>query len=331
MEIGGTSVRAARFDPLTGRIGTVRSRSTPFPPSGSPGGSVTPHHHLAVVLSAAAELGAEVLRGDRPDAVGVGYAGPIDANGQALASPTILRNGRFEPFDLASACAATWSGAQLLCVNDLTAAGLAHVAEGLRDFAILTVGSGIGHKVFLDGRVRVGDGRGGEIGHLRLDLAPDALRCDCGGTGHLGGLASGRGTVAMVRRQAERDPIGFRSSVLAARHKSGLEDLDGTDVAMAFSEGDNFVRSAVAASQQHLGQAVAAIHLDTGVEDIILTGGFAHGMGAEYVRGVAAAAGRCSWTLGEDWARMVRLDPHGESVALLGLGRALIDPRVAAS
>jgi hypothetical protein len=46
-------------------------------------------------------------------------------------------------------------------------------------------------------------------------------------------------------------------------------------------------------------------------------------MGDEYVKGVAAAARRCSWALGEDWGRMVRLEPHGEEVGLLGLGRAL--------
>ena len=323
IEVGGTTLRAARFDPLAAHLGPVRTRSTPAPDALADAADA--NDHLAGVLAVAAELAAEVLGGDPPDAVGVGFPGPVGPDGRVLASPTILRHGGAAPFDLVSACAATWPGARLLCVNDLTAAGLAHVSDGLRDFVIITIGSGIGHKVFLDGRVRVGFGRGGEIGHLRLDLSPNAPRCDCGGVGHLGGLASGRGTVAMVRRHAQLDPAAYRASVLSSRGPHDLEELDGAAVAMAFISGDDFVRSAVAVSQEYLGQALAALHLDTGVEDIIITGGFAFGMGEDYVMGIAAAGGRCSWALGQDWARMVRLDPHGEGVALLGLGRALTE------
>ena len=322
VEMGGTTLRAARFDAVTATLGPVSTCPTPSVRAATDLLSEV-HDHLTNVLAVAANLGGHVLDGDRPSAVGVGYPGPIDADGRVLASPTIVRHGEANPFDLVRACSAIWPDVQLLCVNDLTAAGLAHVSDGLRDFAILTVGSGVGHKVFLDGRPRVGSGRGGEIGHLRVDLSPDALRCDCGGTGHLGGLASGRGTVATVRRRAERDTAGYRTSVLGAQYPSGLDSLDGKDVVAAFVGGDEFVRSAVATSQEHLGQGLAAIHLDVGVEDFILTGGFAHAMGVEYVSGVAAAAARCSWAVGQDWSAMVRLDPYGENVALVGLGRAL--------
>ena len=64
------------------------------------------------------------------------------------------------------------------------------------NIAIVTVGSGVGHKVFLQGLPVAGvNGRGGEIGHLRVDWAADAIRCDCGGSGHVGGLASGRTSI----------------------------------------------------------------------------------------------------------------------------------------
>ena len=93
-----------------------------------------------------------------------------------------------------------------MVLNDLAAAGFRYVAEGLSDFAIVTVGSGVGHKVFLGGRPLAGvNGRGGEIGHLRVDFSADALACDCGGFGHVGGLASGRGAVALVRRHTGRE------------------------------------------------------------------------------------------------------------------------------
>jgi glucokinase len=201
-------------------------------------------------------------------------------------------------------------------LNDLTAAGYRYVAEGMRDFAVVTIGSGIGHKVFLDGRPRVGPGgRGGELGHLRLDLSPDAPVCDCGGRGHLGALASGRGTVAGVRRRAAADPDGFSASALAR-----AEEIDGPAVAAAFHAGDGFVVAAVEDAVRYLGQGLAAIHLDTGVETIVLVGGFATALGERYRRLVVAAASEACWQLGQDWDRIVVLGDRGEAPGLLGGG-----------
>src|SRR2546427_7668518 len=120
----------------------------------------------------------EVLEGERPTRVAVAYSGPMDDAGHVLATPTVLGGSGGDPFPLQEACEALWPGAAVHALNDLTAAGYRYAAAGLRDFAILTVGSGIGHKVFLDGRPRVGPGgRGGEIGHLRLDFSADPAPC----------------------------------------------------------------------------------------------------------------------------------------------------------
>lgn len=315
VEVGGTTIRAARYEPAERRLYDRRAVDTPVPCQASPDGD--PH---TAVLSVMANLAADVLAGSPPDAAAVAYAGPVDRLGRVLAAPTVLGRGGDPPLPLGSACARLWPEADVHVLNDLTAAGYRYVGAGLRDFAIVTVGSGIGHKVFLDGRPLLGPGhRGGEIGHLRLDFAADAPRCDCGGAGHLGALASGRGTVNLLRRCAEGDPAGFRASSLG-QAVGDPESLDGLVVAAAYRSGDAFTVAGVAAAVRYLGQGLAAIHLDSGVEHFILVGGFARALGEPYRFQVVAAAGAACWQVGQDWDEMVRLGEPDDDSGLLGAG-----------
>lgn len=310
IEVGGTTLRAARYDPLRRTLHDRRTAATP----NSLGGGADPQHR---VLAAVARLGAAASPG-RPDVAAVAYPGPVDAHGRVLAAPTVLGRSGEPPFPLRDACAALWPGTAVSVLNDLTAAGYRYVGAGLRDFAIITIGSGIGHKVFLDGRPLLGPAaRGGEIGHLRLDYDRDAPRCDCGGVGHLGGLASGRGTVALVRRRAVRRPAEFRTSALAGTDPARL---DGPAVAAAYRAGDAFTTAAVGEGVRYLGQALAAVHLDTGVERFLLVGGFAAALGARYRGRVAVAAAEASWAVGQDWDAMIALGAPDDDSALLGAG-----------
>lgn len=316
LEVGGTTLRAARFDPERRCLQDRRASDTPSHPNG---GSRDDDVHREVLRSLA-RLAGEVMAGEPPASVAIAYAGPVDRQGQALAAPTVLRRSGGPPYPLRAACSQLWPQATVHALNDLTAAGYRYVRPGLPDFAILTVGSGIGHKVFLDGRPLLGSaGRGGEIGHLRLDFSPDAPPCDCGGLGHLGGLASGRGTVALVRRLAAREPGGFRTSLLA-RLVQDLGEIDGHTVAAAYLAGDAFTTAAVGDAVRYLGQGLAAIHLDTGVERFLLIGGFARALGERYRRQVVTAAGAAGWQLGQDWDQMVLLGAPDDDSALIGAG-----------
>lgn len=314
VEVGGTSVRAARFDPARRTLDRRRSAPTP--------------NHLdgeradlqEAVLARMVDLAADVLRGDRPAIVAVAYPGPLDEAGRVLATPTVLGPGGGRPFPLRQACERMWPGATVHAMNDLTAAGYRYVAAGLVDFAVVTIGSGIGHKVFLDGQPRVGPaGRGGEIGHLRLDFSPEAPPCECGGRGHLGGLASGRGTVAGVRRRAASDATGYARSALHAT-VGDAGRIDGPAVATAYRAGDAFTVAAVSDAARYLGQALAAIHVDTGVERIVLIGGFALALGESYRQLLAEMSADACWRIGQDWDAIVRLGEPDDDSGLLGAG-----------
>jgi glucokinase len=300
VEVGGTTVRAARFDRALGVLERKRTAPTPNGVGATGAGS------QQAVLDAMRALAELVLDGARPAVVTVAYPGPLDEAGRVLASPTVLGAAAGEPFPLQRACEELWPGATVHTMNDVTAAGYRFAATGLRDFAVVTVGSGIGHKVFLDGRPRTGPGGyGGEIGHLRLVFSADAPLCDCGGRGHLGGLASGRGTVAAIRRRAASDPEGYALSALA-RH-GDPRHVDGPEVAAAFRIQDAFTLDTIRDQARYLGQGLAAIHLDTGVERIVLVGGFAIALGEPYRRLVAAASSEACWNVGQDWDAIVQL------------------------
>lgn len=90
-------------------------------------------------------------------------------------------------------------------------------AKGLKDFVMVTLGTGVGGGVFMGGKlVRGSRGFGGEIGHMVIDV--DGLPCPCGGHGHLESYAA--------------RPAIIRAAQEAAKtyHGSSITRLAGGDV-----------------------------------------------------------------------------------------------------
>ena len=82
-------------------------------------------------------------------------------------------------------------------------------AVGCKDFIVLTLGTGIGSGIFVNGSLVTGaHGMAGEAGHISISEHRD-LRCGCGSTGHLETLAS----ADHIERKAAREglPGDFRS------------------------------------------------------------------------------------------------------------------------
>jgi predicted NBD/HSP70 family sugar kinase len=299
-DVGGTSIRAGAYDPerdaLAGRVHAFTTSNWSSP-------STSPDRLLARLIDDLRVTGAQLL--DDPAVVSVGFPGPVDAGGDLLAAPTVL--GRCSgTVALGRLLGEAWPGARVVVTNDVTAAGYA-LARGDRDsFCVVTVGSGIGCKVFLDGRPVLGAaGRGGEIGHLRVDASEDANPCECGGRGHLSAVGSGRGAVLSARRRTGRVSA----------------DLTGEALVAAFHAGESFACEVVGEAAAALGSSLAGLHTALGLERFVVTGGFGTALGERYRRLLAQAAARASWDLGQDWDRMIELDrPDGLS-GLLGAGR----------
>jgi glucokinase len=319
-DIGGTSIRAALYSQRTGRITEVLRRATPsFKTARDPAGAAL-HGRLLDCLQ---ETAREVAGDEGVAAVCIGFPGPVGPGGEILAAPTVWgepRSGR--PVLRREELERLWPETPLLLLNDMSAAGYRYLDRPDESLCVVTVSSGIGQKIFVDGRPLTGPGgRGGEIGHWRVDLSPDAPLCDCGRRGHLGAVASGRGTSHHVERLAAEDPEGFRDSLLAERLDGATENLSNEIFADAFRAGDAFTLRVARRMSRPLGQALAAIHAAAGVERFVIVGGFALALGERYREQLAEFAAACVWDLGADWNRMVELGEADDEAGLVGAGR----------
>jgi len=108
--------------------------------------------------------------------------------------------------------------------NDANAAAWAEyrfgAGRGAESLAVVTVGTGIGAGIVLDGRLfRGSHGLAAEVGHVVLD--PAGPPCPCGGAGCLESFASGRALSAAARRLAGEGGAEIQGSALAAAALAG--------------------------------------------------------------------------------------------------------------
>jgi predicted NBD/HSP70 family sugar kinase len=297
-DIGGTKTRAGLFDPRSGALAQAFWAPTP--------------NHLDLPLATFEELyrslisllcrlGDKLVARDEVDDLGVAFAGPIDPSGSVLAAPTVWGTRLRSPIALSRELERHWPRARVRILNDVTAAGFRHLRPGGEDFCIVTVSSGIGNKVFAGGRPLLGkSGRGGELGHLRVDESASAPICECGGRGHLGAIASGRGALGYARTHA--------------KVRNG-DRLTSGDLAAAFGQGEEWAVDIVRHCAAPLGWGLAAMHLGLGIERFVLFGGFALALGEPYRQLVSRAAtarcwdGRGSFTvelgIDDDWSGLI--------------------------
>ncbi|MFC8492224.1 ROK family protein [Streptomyces sp. NPDC057235] len=331
MDVGGTTLRVGTFDTRGGgRLSDVRR--TPVDGMAAHPGAPVPVLQRRVVdqIVCAAERQAGARPDTAPAALAVAFAGPVARDGTVLGAPTVWGAGG-EPLPLREILSARLS-VPVLVVNDLTAAAWRYGTESAVPFCLLTISSGIGNKVFRDGAVLLDvEGHGGELGHWTCDRSPDAPLCDCGGRGHLGAIASGRGVLAAVRRAAASDPAGYARSAPA---RAGVADprlLGNPEIARAVRDGDPFTTAVLRSTLVHLAAAVGGVFASIGIRRYVLMGGFALAIGERYrellveelVRqgcfGLSAAQVDAMVVLGKDD------DDHG----LIGAGR-LVGRRLAA-
>jgi predicted NBD/HSP70 family sugar kinase len=314
LDIGGTTTRVARLDPATG--GHERVRRAPTPNYLTHAG--TPPDRIMEMLATSIEREVTAaLEGELADCIIVGYPGPLSSYGVAVRSPTILGPDSTHEVNVAAMLSELWPHAAIRVLNDLTCAGYSFVRAGQRNFCVLTVGSGIGNKIFLEGSPYVGEhGFGGEIGHLKVSPkhgTPVAdLRAD------LGEIASGRGTVWLAKLWAQRRPQDFCDSALAGLRPDLAEQLWSEQLVAAFRRSDKLAREVVETAAQPLAAALAHIHLGCGLERFFVTGGFASALGEEYRRMLVRMLRECAWELGQDWDSMVVVSDAQREHGLLG-------------
>jgi len=318
-EIGGTTIRGALMDPRSLQLLCEARRPTPNFHDPSLGGADA---ILTALTDDLAELRSELDPTKAATAVGIGYPGPVSPAGQALASPTLLGPEHDRAFDVVALARRASGIPRALAMNDVTACGFRYVAEGTRDFCLINVGSGIGNKLFLDGKPVIGPmGRGGELGHFSMLTDDDAPLCECGGRGHLAGISSGRGTLAWAEKRRRQDPDGFARSVLSMIPPDAR--LDNRDIVAAFRAGDPWTTARIIETARPLAHAIAGLHVAVGIERFILVGGFAEALGDTYVDMLISLCRPACWDVGQGWDEMIVAGETGDRDGLMGLAHAM--------
>ncbi|MYS89714.1 MULTISPECIES: ROK family protein [Streptomyces] len=262
--------------------------------------------------------------GEGASAVGVSFAGPMTKDGTVLAGPT-LWGGAAAPLPLADILNRRL-GVPVVVANDITAAAWRYAAAEPDPFCLITVSSGIGHKVFRNGEVLVSDsGHGGEIGHWRVDPGEDAVPCECGGRGHLGGMASGRGVLLAARRAAAGDPDGFGRSALAEPAGGDPAGITNEDLARAVRADDAFATQVLRSCLVPLALAVNCIFTAIGVRRYLFIGGFAVAVGHRFVTLLGEELTKLGcFGLGDAEIRdMLSLGAADDDHCLIGMARLL--------
>ncbi len=173
--------------------------------------------------------------------------------------------------------------------NDADAAAWAEYRYGAArgaDLALMiTLGTGIGGGIVLDGRLRRGShGVAGEWGHMRV--VPDGRLCACGNRGCWEQYASGTALGADRPRGRPHLPRGRRR--LLERVDGDPDRLTGEDVARAAAEGDPLALELVTDVGQWLGQGIADLAAILDPEVVVIGGGVS--MLGEMVLGARARA-----------------------------------------
>jgi glucokinase len=261
VDIGGTRIKAAVLDLKGSIIGDKISRPT----QGERGPEATLHGIAAAVLEAIKEsgIGKDDLLG-----LGIGSPGPLNpGTGIVYETPNIPGWENLALRDIL----AEKTGLRAFLDNDANAAAIAElwVGEGreVSTLICLTLGTGIGGGVLIDGKVLRGiDGSAAELGHITIN--PDGPVCGCGNSGCLEAFASTKGIL-------DRTVGGILTGqeTVLTQMVASLEDITPKTIYDAAKQNDAYAKEVFADLGRYLGIGSASLVNIFNPEMIVLSGG----------------------------------------------------------
>ena len=156
--------------------------------------------------------------------------------------------------------------------NDANAAAIGEkyfgVARNNENFVCVTLGTGIGAGIFINGSIYRGStGGAGELGHMILDFSPDAPLCGCGNRGCFEALASGTAIARKAKEIFAMHPDSLISSGLGAEG-----EITAQMVAKLAQKGNKFALKILRDAANIIGIGFANIVNLFNPEKIIVTG-----------------------------------------------------------
>lgn len=163
------------------------------------------------------------------------------------------------------------NGIPVSLTNDANAAAMGEMtygaARGMKNFIMITLGTGVGSGIVIDGNVVYGhDGFAGELGHT-CAVRHNGRQCNCGKTGCLEAYTSAIGVARTAREWLE---MSDEPSVLRS-----LDKITSKDVYEAAKEGDKLALKIFEFTGRILGESFADFIAFSAPEAIVLFGGLA--------------------------------------------------------
>jgi glucokinase len=267
IDLGGMTTRVGIFDSGMNILG---SRTMPTRVAAGPQAAV--RDMAAAVLSL---LNCTDRQGNpyAPIGVGIGSPGPINLRTGVLG---LLANfPGWDGFPLRDALIEA-TGLPVILESDANAAAIAEWklgagrTTGLSSMAMLTLGTGVGSGLILNGEVWQGIfGMAGEVGHATI--VPNGLSCSCGSSGCLEMYASANGLIRLARTIA-----GSNQSTAAFRKiAGGTSDFTPLHVAKLAEAGDAGAQLAFEQLGTYLGIGIANLISTLDLPLIVVGGGVA--------------------------------------------------------
>lgn len=213
--------------------------------------------------------------------VGMALAGPVDPVSATVHNPPNLPtwDGKSPTSDLSANV-----GLPAWVHNDASLAALGEYVYGIgrgssrsigrgrdvRDLVMVTLGTGVGGGLVLDGKVHGGlRGFAGEIGHLVVE--PAGPPCPCGGCGCLEVMASGTALARMARERLEAG----EASIVLSMVRGDVSRVRAETLVRAEARADRLAGEVLRAGGRYLGIGIASLRSVLDPELIVIGGGVA--------------------------------------------------------
>ena len=195
--------------------------------------------------------------------IGFGVPGPVTAEGIIVMNANLGWRNKNVSRELEELTGLPCKGG-----NDVKTAGLGEMwrsgAAGYKDAVFITLGTGVGAAIIVDGKVILGSkGAAGEVGHIKVD-GEITQPCGCGGVGCMEQFASAPGIVKMAKELLESSD---RPSCLRGKEITAKIVFD------AVKAGDELAMEVAERFGHYLGYALSATAAIVDPEAFIIGGG----------------------------------------------------------
>ena len=219
------------------------------------------------------------------DLIGIGVGAPnanihsgrieTPANLWKFEDPQDPRPDSIRIFNFVDDLSRLMGGAKVMITNDANAAAIGEMvfgnARGMKDFAMITLGTGLGSGIVCNGEMVYGhDGFAGEDGHIAVDSRETGRQCGCGRRGCLEAYVSATG----IKRTA----FDLMASMTCDSELRSIpyEKFEAKMLSDAAAKNDPIALEAFERTGKVLGLALADLTAVTSPEAIILFGGLAN-------------------------------------------------------